>query len=126
MSAAWSPGEARHRSLQPAAPGAPVRPSDPRGFLSPQELSALWEQLLGALEAGRAPDLARAVLAFAYTWYNFMPLARGTAAAGYVAILGLFAAAGMPVSAPCPKVRRAPQLGGQGAWPHWRVSFGIS
>ena len=70
-----------------------------------QELSALWERVLGALEAGSAPDLARAVLAFAYTWYNFMPLARGTAAAGYVAILGLFAAAGMPVSAPCPKVR---------------------
>ena len=72
-----------------------------------QELSALWEGLLGALEAGRLPDLARAVLAFAYTWYNFMPLARGTAAAGYVAILGLFAAAGMPVSTPCPKVPRA-------------------
>ena len=72
-----------------------------------QELSALWEGLLGAMEGGRLPDLARAVLAFAYKWYNFMPLARGTAAAGYVAILGLFAAAGMPVSTPCPKVLSA-------------------
>ena len=69
-----------------------------------QELSMLWEALLGAMESGDMPELARCILTFAYTWYNFMPLARGTAAAGYVAILALFAAAGMPVSTPCPKV----------------------
>jgi len=47
--------------------------------------------------------LARAILTFAYYWYNFMPLARGTAACGYTVILSLFWAAGMPVTARIPK-----------------------
>ncbi len=59
---------------------------------------------MAELAAGNAPGLARAALTFAYFWYNFMPLARGTAAAGYVAILGIFLAAGMPVTSPIPKV----------------------
>ncbi|BDA45969.1 probable UDP-N-acetylglucosamine-peptide N-acetylglucosam at N-terminal half [Coccomyxa sp. Obi] len=67
------------------------------------ELSALWENVVGELAAGNAPGLARAALTFAYFWYNFMPLARGTAAAGYVAILAIFLAAGMPVTSPIPK-----------------------
>lgn len=70
-----------------------------------QELSALWEALLAEMSAGNAPGLARTALTFAYFWYNFMPLARGTAAAGYVAILGIFLAAGMPITSPIPKVR---------------------
>ena len=69
-----------------------------------QELSALWESVVAELAAGNAPGLARAALTFAYFWYNFMPLARGTAAAGYVAILSIFLAAGMPVTSPIPKV----------------------
>lgn len=60
--------------------------------------------MVAELAAGNAPGLARAALTFAYFWYNFMPLARGTAAAGYVAILGIFLAAGMPVTSPIPKV----------------------
>lgn len=40
---------------------------------------------------------------FAYYWYNFMPLARGTAAVGYSTVLTLFWAAGMPVTAYIPK-----------------------
>ena len=40
---------------------------------------------------------------FAFYWYNFMPLARGTAAVGYSTVLGLFWAAGMPVTAHIPK-----------------------
>ena len=59
---------------------------------------------MAELAAGNAPGLARAALTFAYFWYNFMPLARGTAAAGYVAILSIFMAAGMPVTSPIPKV----------------------
>ena len=108
--AVWSPGRAHCHLLQPVVQGTSGEPpcdQHPLDHASVQELSALWERVLGALEGGRAPDLACAALAFAYTWYNFMPLARGTAAAGYVAILGLFAAAGAPVSAPCPKARRA-------------------
>jgi hypothetical protein len=35
--------------------------------------------------------------------YNFMPLARGTAAVGYTSMLSMFWAAGMPVTAPIPK-----------------------
>jgi hypothetical protein len=35
--------------------------------------------------------------------YNFMPLARGTAAVGYTTMLGLFWAAGMPISKEIPK-----------------------
>ena len=36
--------------------------------------------------------------------YNFMPLARGTAAVGYITLLGIFLAAGMPITAPIPQV----------------------
>lgn len=59
---------------------------------------------MAELAAGDAPGLARATLSFAYFWYNFMPLARGTAAAGYIAILAIFLAASMPVTSPIPKV----------------------
>ena len=36
--------------------------------------------------------------------YNFMPLARGTAAVGYITLLGIFLAAGMPITVPIPQV----------------------
>lgn len=50
------------------------------------------------------PQLAaRAILTYGYYWYNFMPLARGTAACGYTTILSLFWAAGMPISTRIPK-----------------------
>jgi hypothetical protein len=44
-----------------------------------------------------------AILCYAYYWYNFMPLARGTAAVGYTTMLGLFWAAGMPITQPIPR-----------------------
>ena len=71
-----------------------------------QELGALWERILDGLQGNDAPGTAQNILTFAYFWYNFMPLARGTAAAGYIFILSMFLAAGMPVSASIPKVRR--------------------
>ncbi len=40
---------------------------------------------------------------YTYYWYNFMPLARGTAAVGYTTILSLFLSAGMPITAHIPK-----------------------
>lgn len=49
------------------------------------------------------PKLAQSILRYGYYWYNFMPLARGTAATGYTTILSLFWAAGMPVTARIPK-----------------------
>lgn len=42
-------------------------------------------------------------MTYAYYWYNFMPLARGTAAVGYTTLLAWFWAAGMPVTATIPK-----------------------
>jgi hypothetical protein len=48
------------------------------------------------------PAAAAAILRFTYYWYNFMPLARGTAACGYTTLLALFWAAGMPVTARIP------------------------
>ena len=62
--------------------------------------------MLQELREDNAPSTAESILTFAYFWYNFMPLARGTAAAGYICILGLFMAAGMPVTSNIPKARR--------------------
>ena len=70
-----------------------------------QELTSLWQKVLQALREDDAPSTAESILTLAYFWYNFMPLARGTAAAGYICILGLFLAAGMPVIASIPKAR---------------------
>jgi hypothetical protein len=51
------------------------------------------------------PDAADAILRYAFFWYNFMPLARGTAVVGYITILSMFLAAGMPVQSSIPKAR---------------------
>jgi len=64
--------------------------------------------VVAALAAGDRPAVARAALGYAYVWYNFMPLARGTAVVGYVTLLGVFLAAGMPISAAIPKARHTP------------------
>jgi hypothetical protein len=61
----------------------------------------------GASAAADAPvaDAAAAgaaALRFAYYWYNFMPLARGSALCGLAALLGALLAAGTPVRAPMP------------------------
>lgn len=47
--------------------------------------------------------MADSILLFTYYWYNFMPLARGSAAVGYTTILSLFWAFGMPISVAIPK-----------------------
>lgn len=71
-----------------------------------QELSHCFERVLDVL-AAEQPDkdaVVDAILTYAYYWYNFMPLARGTAVVGYIVILALFLAAGMPITAAIPKV----------------------
>ena len=70
-----------------------------------QELATHWEAVTAALGAGDAPALAQAALRYAYYWYNFMPLARGTALVGYLTLLALFLAVGAPITQPAPKVR---------------------
>jgi hypothetical protein len=79
----------------------PVTP--PRWKDYDQELEAAWEGLVGCLLQGDLAGAARGILTFGYYWYNFMPLARGTAAVGYTTILALFWAAGVPVCTPIPK-----------------------
>lgn len=70
-----------------------------------QELDALWQAAVEAISSQSKESAAEAILKYAYYWYNFMPLARGSAMVGYTTILSLFLAAGMPVSAAIPKVR---------------------
>ncbi len=63
----------------------------------------LCPPLLQLADAPDCPSLAHAILVYAYYWYNFMPVARGTAACGYTTILALFWAAGMPITTRIPK-----------------------
>lgn len=67
------------------------------------ELEAAWERLLSAMLQDDKPSIARYILEYGYYWYNFMPLARGTAAVGYTTILALFWASGMPVTSKIPQ-----------------------
>jgi len=62
-----------------------------------EELAGNFETLIQALADENKPEIADAGLRFAYYWYNFMPLARGSALCGYVSLLGTFLAAGMPI-----------------------------
>ncbi|KAG1663031.1 hypothetical protein FOA52_005723 [Chlamydomonas sp. UWO 241] len=78
----------------------PVTP--PRWADFDVELAAAWEEVLDAMVADDKPRTAHAIMRYAYYWYNFMPLARGTAACGYTTMLALFWAAGMPVTAAIP------------------------
>ena len=71
-----------------------------------QELAHHWRALVQALmaEPRDLPRTAEAALTYVYYWYNFMPLARGTAVVGYITLLALFLAAGMPITVPAPPV----------------------
>jgi hypothetical protein len=60
--------------------------------------------MIKAMVDNDKPAAAKAILTYAFFWYNFMPLARGTAVVGYITILSMFMAAGMPVTAAIPKV----------------------
>ena len=70
-----------------------------------QELDALWQAAVEAIGSQGKEQAAAAIMKYVYYWYNFMPLARGSAMVGYTTILSLFLAAGMPISAAIPKVR---------------------
>jgi hypothetical protein len=67
------------------------------------ELQRVWLSIVTlAAEDKDSLKLREKILTLAFYWYNFMPLARGTAATGYVAILGFFLAIGHPVTVPTP------------------------
>ena len=70
-----------------------------------QEFEHLWIVLLDAFSSGDKPRIAHAALTYVYYWYNFMPLARGTAVTGYITLLAVFLAADMPITSFIPKVQ---------------------
>lgn len=78
----------------------PVTP--PRWKQFEDELKSAWDKLIDAMAEGDKVLVAKKILYYTYYWYNFMPLARGTAAAGYTTMLALFWAAGMPVKVTIP------------------------
>jgi len=47
-------------------------------------------------------ELSKWILTTTFYWYNFMPLSRGTAATGYVALLGMFLAVGIQITTKIP------------------------
>ncbi|KAK9842872.1 hypothetical protein WJX74_003734 [Apatococcus lobatus] len=79
----------------------PVTPARWQDFA--EELDAVWQAAVDAIGSQSKERAAEAILKYAYYWYNFMPLARGSAMVGYTTILSLFLAAGMPISAAIPK-----------------------
>lgn len=87
-------------------PGTP-----PRWAEFDHELSTAWEALCdtfcweayGSTDSNLLEKVQNCILKLTYYWYNFMPLARGTAAVGYITLLGLFLAAGMEITASIPE-----------------------
>ncbi|KAL7714763.1 Tetratricopeptide repeat protein [Entamoeba marina] len=73
-----------------------------------KELEACWKKIVvGVLTRKNSVDeqesLLRSVYTFAFFWYNFMPLSRGTAAAGFVFMMGMLASLGIKINKPIPK-----------------------
>lgn len=87
-------------------PGTPARWAD-----YDAELAAAWQALCdaycdkayGSMEFSELENVRDCILRLSFYWYNFMPLARGTAVVGYITLLGLFLAANMKVTASIPK-----------------------
>ncbi|XP_052195402.1 suppressor of RPS4-RLD 1 isoform X2 [Diospyros lotus] len=75
------------------------------------EMAMAWEALCnaycgesyGSTDFGTLENVREAILRMTYYWYNFMPLSRGSAAVGFVVLLGLFLAANMEFIGSIPK-----------------------
>jgi hypothetical protein len=93
----FSPPEGYEYSIR--TPGTP-----PRWIDYDLELEHAFEML--SAEAQKAnPDLevlSKWILTSTFYWYNFMPLSRGSAATGYVCLLGMFLAVGVQITAKIP------------------------
>ncbi|XP_072951320.1 suppressor of RPS4-RLD 1 [Typha angustifolia] len=74
------------------------------------EMTLAWEalcnaycgELYGSQDLNMLGAVKDAILRMTYYWYNFMPLSRGSAAVGYIVMLGLFLAANMEVTRSIP------------------------
>lgn len=78
----------------------PVTPA--RWSLFEADLSQSWTNVISQLTGTDLESTSTWILTYAYYWYNFMPLARGTAASGHATLLALFWAAGIPVTSTIP------------------------
>ncbi|XP_077214890.1 tetratricopeptide repeat (TPR)-like superfamily protein [Tasmannia lanceolata] len=75
------------------------------------EMAMAWEALCnaycgevyGSTDIDMLENVRDSILKLTYYWYNFIPLSRGTAAVGYVVLLGLFLAANMEVTGSIPQ-----------------------
>ncbi|CAF2146424.1 unnamed protein product [Brassica napus] len=76
-----------------------------------EEMTSAWEALCnaycgenyGSTNLQALETVRDAILRMTYYWYNFMPLARGTAVTGFVVLLGLLLAANMEFTECIPK-----------------------
>ncbi|CAI8588945.1 unnamed protein product [Vicia faba] len=75
------------------------------------EMAMAWEALCnaycgenyGSTDFDVLENVRDAILKMTYYWYNFMPLSRGTAAVGFVVMLGLLLAANMEFTGSIPQ-----------------------
>ncbi|KAF5191664.1 Suppressor of rps4-rld [Thalictrum thalictroides] len=75
------------------------------------EMTMSWEavcnaycgETYGSTELDLLENVRDGILRMTYYWYNFMPLSRGSAAVGYVVLLGLLLAANMEVTRSIPQ-----------------------
>ncbi|ONK64775.1 uncharacterized protein A4U43_C07F29780 [Asparagus officinalis] len=75
------------------------------------EMTIAWETLCnaycgeayGSINLSNLEKVKDAILRMTYYWYNFMPLARGTAIVGYTVLLGLFLATNIEVAGNIPE-----------------------
>jgi len=81
-------------------PGTPPRWAD-----YDAELAHVFELLTVAVRTEPMPldRVSELILTMAFYWYNFMPLSRGTAATGLVALVSMFLAVGIKIGCAVPE-----------------------
>ncbi|CAK9144010.1 unnamed protein product [Ilex paraguariensis] len=74
-----------------------------RVFPSRAICDAIGGETFGSTDFSVLENVRDAILRMTYYWYNFMPLSRGSAAVGFVVLLGLFLAANMEFTGSIPE-----------------------
>ena len=82
----------------------PVTPARWQAFAT--ELDAHFADLSAALARRDAPAARAAGARLAYYWFNFMPLARGSASVGMTLLLAVGLACGLPATSGAPEGRQ--------------------